>query len=168
MTFLRSLTLFAFLFVAGAAAANTPLEKCGEAKLTVLFWDIYESSLYTPEGRYTPGIRPLRLEIKYLRDIKAQDLIEQTAKEWRAQGLDDPRHVQWLADLAALWPDVSGNDVITLTIDEASHAHFSFNGRSVGSIEEPDFARDFSGIWLSPLTTRPKIRAALIGSDTNA
>lgn len=141
------------------------LEKCGEAKLSVLFWDVYESTLYTPNGAYVPEVRPLRLEIRYLRDIKGIDLVKQTGKEWRDQGLEDPRHTIWLGELLSLWPDVSKGDVITLDLDESGIARFSFNDDTLGSITDPDFGRDFAGIWLSPNTTRPELRAALIGRE---
>ena len=150
-------------FALSASATTLGLQKCGEAKLTVLFWDIYESSLYTPTGQYHPDIRPLRLEIKYLRQIKADDLIEQTAKEWQAQGLHDSRHGAWLETLGTLWPDVRKHDVLALSITEDGSAAFTFNGEPLGVIEDPDFGSAFAGIWLSPTTTRPELRAALIG-----
>jgi hypothetical protein len=164
MFFIRSFIAVAFLAISLLANGNTPdLQKCGEARLTVLFWDIYESSLFTPSGEYYPDIRPLRLEIRYLRAIKAKDLVAQTAKEWQAQGIEDSRHAQWLSVLTELWPDVSQNDVLALAIADNGRAEFSFNGQFVGAIEDPDFGRDFTGIWLSPNTTRPQLRAALIG-----
>lgn len=164
-------TLASPLSVAGTEAPNAALEqapvlaKCGEAKLSVLFWDVYESTLYTPDGIYESGVRPLRLEIRYLRDIKGIDLVKQTGKEWRDQGLEDPRHTIWLGELLSLWPDVSKGDVITLDLDESGIARFSFNDDTLGSITDPDFGRDFAGIWLSPNTTRPELRAALIGRE---
>lgn len=145
------------------APAVASLQKVGEAKLRVMFWDVYESSLYTATGQYNPDTRPLRLDIRYLRDITGEQLIKQTRKEWRAQGLNHPKQDAWLEQLAALWPDVSENDVISLLLDERDNAHFSLNGRSLGTVRDPAFARQFAAIWLSPDTTRPKLRAKLIG-----
>jgi len=168
MFFWRSLLVSTLLALSLSASGNTgELKKCGEAKLTVLFWDIYESSLYTPTGQYHADIRPLRLEIKYLRKIDAKNLIEQTAKEWQAQGIEDPRHELWLSTLADLWPDVKENDVLALSIIDSGSAAFTFNGEALGVIEDPDFGRDFVGIWLSPNTTRPELRAALIGEPSS-
>lgn len=166
-----SLLLAGLLMTAtsGLAATKTgspsDLEKCGEAKLSVLFWDVYVSTLYTPSGEYSQGIRPLRLDIRYFRSIKAEDLVEQTGKEWREQGLSDPRHKEWLNELLAIWPDVAEDDVISLQLDEAGAARFLFNGEPVGAITDPDFGRDFAGIWLSPKTTRPELREQLIGKS---
>lgn len=167
MSFWRNVIGVLCLGLSLSVSGNTvDMQKCGAARLTVLFWDIYESSLFTPSGQYYPGIRPLRLEIKYLRQIKASDLVAQTAKEWQAQGIQDSRHDTWLTMLDNLWPDVKANDVLALSIAENGGAQFTFNGELLGTIDDPDFGRDFAGIWLSPRTTRPKLRAALIG-DTN-
>lgn len=143
--------------------AVASLQKVGEAKLRVMFWDVYESSLYTATGQYNPETRPLRLDIRYLRDITGEQLIKQTRKEWKAQGLKHPKQDAWLEELSALWPDVSENDVISLLLDERDTAHFSLNGRSLGTLADPAFARQFAAIWLSPDTTRPELRAKLIG-----
>jgi hypothetical protein len=146
-----------------AESASPALRKVGEAKLTVMFWDVYESSLYTQTGQYAPNDRPLRLDIRYLRNIRGEDLIKQTRKEWRAQGLNHPQQEAWLERLAALWPDVSENDVISLLVDEQNVAHFSLNGKPLGTVEDPAFTQQFAAIWLSPDTTRPELRAKLIG-----
>lgn len=154
---------------AGALAPETtPLLKCGEAKLSVLFWDVYESALFTPDGRYRAGVRPLRLDIRYLRDIDADDLVTQTGKEWEGQGLTSEQHVAWLEQLRTLWPDVRKGDVISLNLDLNGRATFSHNGELLGRLDNPQFGEDFSGIWLSPETSRPALRSALIGGSSGA
>ena len=146
------------------ASTSTPvLQKVGAAKLKVMFWEVYESTLYAPEGTFENDTRPLRLEICYLRDITSADLVKQTGKEWVAQGRDHPHSSQWRARLRDLWPDVSKDDVITLDITVDGASHFSFNGKPLGSISDADFGAQFSGIWLAPDTTRPKLRDALLG-----
>jgi hypothetical protein len=146
------------------AEAETALQKVGEAKLKVLFFDVYRSTLFTPTGDYQPELRPLRLEITYLRDIAASDLVKQTGKEWRAQEMTHPRQQDWLDQLASLWPDVSDGDVIALQLGEDNIARFDFNDEYLGTIDDPDFGEQFAGIWLSPNTTRPALRKQLIGA----
>ena len=127
------------------------------------FWGIYESTLFTPDGDWSPDIRPLRLDIRYLRNIESANLVEQTRKEWQSQGITSEQHDRWLAVLETIWPNVTPGDVISLSIDLEGRSTFSFNGNRVGSIEAAGFGADFAGIWLSPSTSRPKLRAALIG-----
>ncbi len=142
---------------------NQALRKCGAARLKVLFWDIYESSLYTPDGTWSEGIRPLRLDIRYLRAISALDLVKQTGKEWAEQGKSSPQHMVWQGELLSIWPDVTEGDVISLAIDPSGVSTFLFNGDAIGTIGDPQFGEDFAGIWLSPDTTRPALRRQLIG-----
>lgn len=162
---LSGLVLLVSLASDATATEQSTLQKCGEAKLRVLFWDVYESTLFTPNGRYSPDIRPFRLAIRYLRDISASDLINQTQKEWRAQGLADPDQDRWLQKLGEIWPDVETGDTLALLVDEKSHSQFTMNGVEIGRIDNPNFSVAFAGIWLSERTTRPTLRDALIGAD---
>lgn len=147
----------------GAGAADEELRKVGEARLKVMFWSIYDSRLFTSSGNYEPGVRPLRLEIEYLLDISAKNLIKRTAEEWQSMGREQQQQSQWLQQLAELWPDVSKGDVLTLEIDEDERATFYHNGLRLGSMDDPAFGQQFIDIWLSPESTRPELRLALIG-----
>lgn len=142
---------------------DVALKKCGTALLKVLFWEVYESSLYTPDGTWQEGTKPFRLDIRYLRTISAEDLVKQTGKEWAEQGKVSAQHAQWQEDLRAMWPNVTEGDVISLTINKTGVSTFLFNGKPLGSLQNPQFGEDFSGIWLGADTTRPKLRKQLIG-----
>lgn len=152
---------------ASLGSAQEPLAQCGSARLKVMFWDVYESTLYTPGGVWREGVRPLRLEIRYLRDIAALDLVKQTGKEWRAQDKSGPEHTVWQGELLGMWPDVQAGDVIALALDTEGRSTFYFNGDAIGNIADPRFGEDFAGIWLSADTSRPGLRAQLIqGADS--
>jgi hypothetical protein len=148
-----------------AAAGDGGLQLVGEARLKVLLWSVYDSRLYTEDGEYREGKRPLRLEIEYLMDIESAKLVERTAQEWRAMGRSHPEEEAWLARLAELWPDISTGDVIALELDAQNRATFLHNGEPVGDLEHPEFGQQFVDIWLSPDTTRPQLRMALLGRD---
>ena len=147
--------------VAGASTGDFKL--VGEGRLKVLFWSVYDSSLYSADGAYSSGQRPLRLDIKYLLNIDADDLVSRTRQEWQFQNLTHPRQQQWLDRLQALWPDISASDVLSLRIDERQHSSFFLNGESLGRIEDEDFSRQFLAIWLAQETSQPDLRLALIG-----
>ena len=162
-----SLLLSLACTLAASAASNTPAENLqlvGEARLNVMFWSVYDSRLYTENGRYENAQRPLRLEIQYLRDFAAKALVEQTGEEWDHLQLSHERRDQWLEQLTTLWPDVGKNDVIALEIDTANRSTFYFNGEKLGVIDDADFGEHFVAIWLSPDTSRPALREALLGS----
>ena len=148
-----------------AGADVRQLQMVGEARLEVLFWSIYDSRLYTADGSYREGQRPLRLEIEYLIDIKAEKLAQRTLKEWRHMGRDHPRQAQWADAMQRLWPDIESGDKLALELDADNRATFYFNGERLGSIDDPDFGAQFVDIWLSPQSSRPELRLALLGRD---
>jgi hypothetical protein len=159
------LTVLVLLWSVTLQAETDRFELVGEARLQVLFWSIYDSRLYTADGDYEPGERPVRLEIQYLRDIDADDLVTRTAQEWEQQGVRHQRQARWLEAMAALWPDIRENDTLTLELDENDRSVFYHNGRKLGAVEDAAFGQHFLDIWLSPDTSRPELRLALIGQE---
>ena len=134
----------------------------GEARLKVLIWEVYDSALYTPSGRWQ-GDAPYQLSLHYLRDIPAAKLIEETDKAWQEQGRNHPKQGEWLTLLGDLWPDITEGDNLVFGLNASGDSAFWFNGTLIGSIDDPDFGRLFGGIWLDPDTPRPGLRAELIG-----
>ena len=134
----------------------------GEARLKVLIWEVYDSALFTPSGRWQ-GDAPYRLSLHYLRNIPAAKLVEETEKAWREQGRNHPRLNEWLGLLGDLWPDITEGDNLVFGLNELGDSAFWFNGSLLGSIQDRDFGPLFGGIWLDPDTPRPELRAQLIG-----
>ncbi len=142
------------------------LQLTGEARLKVLFWNVYDARLFTVEGRYRERGYPLALQLDYLRDIASSDLVDETLRQWQKQGLDGhPRIEAWLAKLAELWPDVTEDDAITLVVDVRGRSSFYFNDALLGSIDDPEFSDYFAAIWLSENTTSPRVREKLIKGE---
>jgi len=148
-----------------ATATEESWQLVGEARLKVLFWPVYDSRLYSLDGGFQQGQRPLRLEIRYLREVAAADLVENTQKEWRRLGGVPPQSEQWLQQLAQMWPDVVAGDVLELQVDASGLSIFRVNGQWLGAVEDSEFGKHFLNIWLSPETSRPDLRLALIGED---
>ena len=134
----------------------------GEARLKVLIWEVYDSALYTPSGRWQ-GDAPYQLSLHYLRDIPAAKLIEETDKAWQEQGRNHPKQGEWLTLLGDLWPDITEGDNLVFGLNASGDSAFWFNGIPIGSVDDPDFGGLFGGIWLDPDTPRPGLRAELIG-----
>lgn len=161
----RVFFLLALCVSVSVGAGENSLQMVGQARLTFMFWPIYDSRLYSPDGNFREGQRPLRLEIQYLRDITASELVAQTRNEWeRLQPLSADEQL-WLTSLARIWPDVSENDVLALELDEGGGSTFLLNGQRLGGIDDPAFGSRFLGIWLSPDTSRPQLRRSLIGMN---
>ena len=134
----------------------------GEARLKVFIWEVYDSALFTPSGRWQ-GDAPYQLSLHYLRDIPAAKLIQETEKAWQEQGRNHPKQGEWLTLLGDLWPDITEGDNLVFGLNASGDSAFWFNGVPIGSIDDRDFGPLFGGIWLDPDTPRPGLRAELIG-----
>lgn len=163
---MKKLSLWACLLLASLTTYASPvsdLQLIGQAKLRVWFWDVYESALYSPNGVYQAGSYPQALEIKYLRDIAAADLIDATREQWQRLTLWSEQSQQWLDALSDIWPDIRRGDTLVIKVDQQHISHFYHNGDLIGQINETAFADSFLSIWLSEDTEYPKLRAQLIG-----
>lgn len=140
----------------------------GSAKFTVLFWDIYESQLLTTSGKFPVNAKQEKVlfEINYLRDIRAQELIERTIEQWQHIGLETKDYQHYVPQLARLWPDISRGDKLSLLI-EGSRSSFYFNDQHIGDIVHDRFGQQFIDIWLSPNTSEPTLRRKLLGEVKN-
>ena len=165
--------LFALLLpaVANANANAVPwqqLELLGEGRFSRLWFDIYDARLYSAQPRWpgeTSAALPLALSITYLRDIKAEALVEATAEQWQLQPrwANHPQQGLWLAQLRQLWPNINKGDNLTLWLDSGGHAHFYYNQQPLGQVSDPGFGYAFADIWLSAATSAPELRAQLLG-----
>ncbi|TAA46955.1 chalcone isomerase family protein [Corallincola spongiicola] len=165
VTRILALAMVAVALMFALQANAQMMNVVGEAKLKVMFWDVYYSRLYSPSGRYVDGQRPIKLEIEYLMDIDAEDLISRTKEEWKHLGVNHPNQVLWLQTLEMMWPDITENDRLAIVIDDAGHSLFLLNNTPIGRVEDPDFGQHFVDIWLSPNTSRPQLRLALLGAE---
>lgn len=145
---------------------NVSFQTVGEARLRVFLFDVYDSELSTLTGTYAPGQRPVKLQIAYLRDFKAQSIVQQTIKEWRHLGLAPEQYEHYLPLIDKLWPDIKKGDTLTFVVGVDESNEFFHNGRSLGRVNHPGFSADFLAIWLSPDTSQPELRAQLIGKES--
>lgn len=139
------------------------MQKVGQAKLQIWFWDIYQSSLYSLDGQYIEQQLPLGLKIHYLRDIKANELLHKTADEWQKLGLKSAQTQTWLDRLELIWPDLQKGDELLVIVDQDSSSTFFYNQRLLDNIQDPEFGPSFLRIWLDKNSSFPKLRQQLIG-----
>jgi len=160
---LSGLILTLLLATTSSANVTAELNQVGNATLKVMFWTIYDSYLYSKDGVYR-GVEPeLALRIDYRRNIKQDDLIDRTRKEWRKQGVYAGSSETWLQQLGAIWPDIKRGDQIVLRVNAELASEFFFNDELVGSIADPMFTQRFLSIWLSEKSSYPDLRDQLVG-----
>jgi hypothetical protein len=139
----------------------------GRGQLKFLGMLIYEARLWVQSGwaedRFADT--PLALELEYARSLSGLRIAERSMKEMQGQASIDPEISQrWLSQMQSIFPDVKAGDRITGLLWPGDSARFFLNGKAIGAVMEPAFAKLFFGIWLSPKTSEPELRKALIGA----
>jgi hypothetical protein len=141
----------------------------GEGRLRWLGLHVYDARLWT-QGPFDADAferTPLALELLYARALRGQLIAERSIDEMRRVGdfgdfgVDQAQ--RWLAAMAQLFPDVTASERITGVHRPGEAARFHVNGRFAGEIRDAAFARLFFAVWLSPRTSEPALRSALLG-----
>jgi len=176
------LAVAAGLLCAGAALAQAPLPTTpqarpeistalphgrliGQGRLTVWGFQVYDARLWAAASFGAGGYasQPLALELAYLRAFEAVDVARRSLQEMgRSAAINEAQAAQWTADLLRVIPDIRQGDRITGVHRPGVGAAFWVNGRASGEILDAEFARLFFGIWLSPNTSEPGLRQALL------
>ena len=143
----------------------------GEGLLRVGYlFKVYEARLFVQENAPTADVLTdvaKRLEIRYLRPIKAADIIE--IGDQTLQRQVGPEQLQQIQDRVATinswYADVRPGDIYTLTYVPGQGSELALNGKSLGTIEGADFAAAYFGIWLDHRTKYTEFRNALLGGS---
>ncbi|MDZ7591509.1 MAG: chalcone isomerase family protein [Rubrivivax sp.] len=173
----RQLIIAAGLWPAGAAmarvapppevAAELPRARAqGQGQLRFFGLRVYDIRLWADDGALAANwpTLPLALEIEYARELDGAAIAERSLKEMRRQAdIATDTGERWLDAMTRLFPAVRAGDRVTGVQRPGSGARFFFNGRLLGELPDAEFARLFFGIWLSPRTSEPALREALLG-----
>jgi len=134
---------------------------------TMRYWGlhIYDIRLWSPAPIQGDGSgQALALDLVYARSLVGEQIARRSIEEMRRVGsVDDGQAARWLAAMTRLFPDVRAQDRLTGIQLPGQGARFLFNGQPRGEVAEPEFARLFFGIWLSPRTSEPRLREQLLG-----
>lgn len=152
-------------------------EALGSARLTYLFFDVYDATLWVEqpmvETQPLPAqdwqtLAPLVLELKYLRKLHGDKIAERSLKEMNDLGLDNAEQQQrWLEFMLTTFPTVTEGDVIAGAYAVDGQTAFYLNGEKIGEIEDPAFGQFFFAIWLDADTSEPDMREQLLGLATD-
>ena len=137
----------------------------GKSRLTVWGFDVYDASLWVAPGFTADKLtaQPFALELAYLRNFTNTDIAERSLTEMRRLAtVSDVQAKAWTAAMTRVIPNVKKGDRITGVYRPGTGAAFLVNGKPAGEIMDAEFARLFFGIWLSPKTSEPKVRSALL------
>jgi Chalcone isomerase-like len=157
-----------------ASAVDAPSELAaprlsGSGKLTVLGFDIYAAKLWVGKGflpaQYTQ--HPFALELTYLRNFKGRAIAERTVKEMRKLAeVSDAQAQAWLDEWSRAVPDVKAGDRLTGVFRPGRGLLLRQGNTVLADWNDPTMAALFMGIWLSPQTSDPSLRTALLAGVT--
>lgn len=165
---------FLALGVAPAAAETAvaaPLHEVGRGLYTWWGLHIYRASLWVAPGFDAAALprQHFALELQYERSFRGRDIAQRSIEEMRGIGpFSDAQAQAWLQAMQTVFPDVVSGDRLRGVNLPGQGAQFFHNGRAVGEIADPEFARLFFGIWLSEQTAAPALRQALLGTERAA
>ena len=146
---------------------DKPLVFRAQSRYSFLGFDVYDASLWTAPD-FNPALsenQALALELHYLRNFSGKDIAKRSVQEMRKLAPVTPaQEQQWMKEMLRVFPNVRKGDRLLGVHRAGKSAAFWHNGKPVGDIADAEFARLFFGIWLSPRTSAPALRQALMGN----
>ena len=162
------MTLAAISLLAASAPQASPLPHLPDFKVvgngTLRFFGlrIYEAILWSPGGIWSPN-QPYAVELVYARDFDGKAIARRSIEEIRAQRpWPEATLSRWESEMRALFPDVAKGDRLIGVRQPGTGATFYSSARLLGQVRDEAFADAFFGIWLSPATSAPDLRAKLL------
>jgi hypothetical protein len=148
-------------------AAELPAARLvGHGRLRYLGLLVYDAWLWSASllGHDYASHR-IALELRYARTLRGAAIAERSLAEMRRVGgpIAVPRAQRWLAFMTQTFPDVADGDRITGVQWPGEAARFYVNGVGPAELRDADFPALFFGIWLSPRSSEPALRQALLG-----
>jgi hypothetical protein len=148
---------------AGVRELAPNLEARGGGQLTFLGIAIYDG-WYWSAARGWPADVPYALDLVYHRDLDGEKIAQRSTEEIAKLGYGTPeQRARWGALMTRIFPDVRKGDRLTGVHTDTGAVRYFYNGRPIGTIDEPGFARAFFGIWLDPKSSRADFRQKLLG-----
>ena len=130
---------------------------------------IYDAVLWIDKDGYQPGT-PIAakfiLDLSYARDLDGARIAQSSIDEIRQLGYGSAdQQAQWLHQMTAMFPDVHEGTHISGVYLPQKGARFYLDGKLLGQIDNPEFARAFFAIWLDERTSDAKLRSQLLATD---
>jgi hypothetical protein len=170
VAFFVFVTLFGFASLAAAMARPTELggeisaaKPYGSGSLSWLVFTAYDATLWTDAPQWSMNA-PFALTLRYRMSFTTEELVERTAEEMKkvAPNLSKEAIARYASALTRAFPAVKDGDRITALHMPGRGVRFFRNGVSTAEIADGTFADPFFGVWLSPRTSEPRLRAALL------
>ena len=111
----------------------------------------------------------MALELTYRRAFTGAAIAQRSIEEiQRQRSLSPAQAERWRQALAAVLPDVQAGDRLTSLYQPAQGMRLWRGTEELSPIQDAELAQLFFGIWLSPRTSEPDLRRALLGQITKS
>lgn len=135
----------------------------GGGEMRVFGFAVYDGWYWASAPGFSIA-RPFALDLHYHRALDGAKIAERSVEEIARLGYGTAaERSRWGEAMKAIFPSVGRGDRLTGVNIPSGGARFFHNGRPIGEVADPSFARAFFGIWLDPSTSRPDFRARLLG-----
>lgn len=138
----------------------------GEGSFRWFGLKIYDAKLWiSDKGLNTADLHstPFALNLRYARCLKGKKIADASSEQIQKLGLgSSQQRATWQVRMEQLFPDVEDGSNLTGLYLPNEGTHFFLDGKLLGTIADADFANAFFAIWLSPSTSAPQLRDALL------
>jgi hypothetical protein len=137
----------------------------GTGKLTWYGFHVYDAALFVPSRFELADAAAHRfvLELTYARRLDGKGIAEASRDEIGRLGFGtEAQRGRWYEQMLNLFPNVEKGRRLAGVNVPGSGVRFYFDGRFLGSIDDPAFARAFFAIWLDERTRAPQLRENLL------
>jgi len=147
-----------------AAALLVPDAKPrGRGSLTLFGLHIYDGYYYAARDGWRPD-EPFALQLVYRRHFVGTKIAERSVEEIAKLGYGTAeQRAHWGERMRRIFPDVAAGDRVTGVNLPHRGVHYFHNEKSIGVIDDPEFATAFFAMWLDPRTSEPQLRKELLG-----
>jgi hypothetical protein len=140
--------------------ADTPF---GQGPYRFLLVTAYTAQLWTDASHWSVDV-PFALTLDYKMHFSTDEMVSRTREEMKHvdPGLSDDAISAYAERLKQAFPPVGPGDRITALNVPGAPTRFYRDGVLTATIDDPKMNADFFGIWLSPRSSAPALRAALV------
>jgi hypothetical protein len=139
----------------------------GTGSLKMLFISAYDASLWTDATQWSMRA-PFAISMTYHFACDASDIVDRAVDEMSHANpnLTSATLARYRTLIAGLFPGVKSGDNMTGLYTPDGTVKFFHDGQETGQVHDAAFAQAFFGIWFSPDTSEPRLRAKLLHLDT--
>lgn len=110
---------------------------------------IYNLSLFSEDGGYSVGQRPLMLSLKYEKPVEGRDFAISLARSWSNLGITLPEQDNVVDHLRKIMPNIRKDDVLSYIALE-DRGYFVLNDVVIPEEFNQDFNNAVVAVWLDP------------------